>query len=286
MDPGTHPWNPIFFELQSLNDLNDAILRQLGGFYMPATPRLPHERRAAVSFLPPAEEFTDALYQSFRPQLEEFIATEFDSHTWIGLKDPRFCFLLPFWHRALSEQGFVTQVVAVRRSPEAVVRSNARLNGQSDAWNFLLVANHLVSARAALKGIEFFELTYEDLLRNPNLRVASLAAAVGAPQGGIVKAEQAIQTDLNHESTGAFEVSPRFRAILLKRTAASLRALHQETIRAIIEISGADELSRALAERDYRLGSLGEELASVTRQNNSLMSRVQELEHSAPKPNP
>ena len=59
VDPVTHPWNPIFFELQSLNDLNDEIAQALGANFLD------------FDWFPLKEDFNDELILGFEKKIEQ-----------------------------------------------------------------------------------------------------------------------------------------------------------------------------------------------------------------------
>jgi hypothetical protein len=276
VDPASHPWNPIFFELRSLNNTNDMIIQEMGGKYMPLSPASIHERHRAVGFLPDQIDFDERVRSIACELVGRLLAEEFKSNSLlIGLKDPRFCFLLPIWDHALREHDCESRLVIVRRSPEAVVRSNSRLNDLPDSWNFMLVANHLMAISTSISCGTFpnhCSLFFEDLLQNPEAVVASISLELGIPTEYVSAAAGMIQNDLNHQSTSQFEASERFRAIATTCLNSEFCEFYCAALRACIAASCVGDL----AHQSARLrGRLEESYLEIER----LKCRIGELEN-------
>ena len=65
VDPGVHVFNPIFFELQSLNDLNDEIF----GYFS--------VRYTDFNWMPREGDFDEAVILAFEKKISDFFLKEF-----------------------------------------------------------------------------------------------------------------------------------------------------------------------------------------------------------------
>ncbi|WP_156924782.1 hypothetical protein [Pseudoxanthomonas sp. J35] len=188
VDPEQHKHNPIFFELQSLNDLNDALLAELGVNF------------GDFDYFPEPGKFplsADA-WLSFEARAEVLISEEFGGKHLIGLKDPRFVFTLPFWDRFFKSRGYEPSFVFVTRAPQAIALSNAKVNkcsqGHNDrlAWLSLhLCAAQLVRHKPAL-------LDFDRLVAEPDIVVGELARSLKLKVPAELR--HGIDAGLKHES--------------------------------------------------------------------------------------
>jgi len=168
VDPETHTHNPIFFELAALNDLNEKVFGWHG------------RRYADFDFLSIHEDFNREEVERFLPLCRDLLQAEFGNAALIGLKDPRFCFVLPLWESALTQLGYRVKWVRVERSLDAVVASNERVNVD---WTR---AHNLRVATLSTLALEYFlghrdaiRVSYDDALQNPKLAVHQLASGLG-----------------------------------------------------------------------------------------------------------
>ena len=157
-----HQFNPIFFELESLNSLNDRILH--------------HQQRVYADFdWLPNGDFSPQDLATYRLWIEEFLDREFGAATLIGLKDPRFCFTLPIWDETLSRLGYAISYVATDRRAASVVRSNQINNRLSPQANHRLYAHSKLSMERNLRDKPaVVRIRYEQLLAGPAAEVAAL----------------------------------------------------------------------------------------------------------------
>lgn len=156
VDPTVHTHNPAFFELQSLNALNEQIVTWFGYAY------------ASFEFLPLRNDFDAEQVQRFLPLCKRFLESEFGNASIIGLKDPRFCFVLPLWVNALQELGYRVRCVHVLRPLAAVVESNARVNvGWPFEQNVRVAALSTLAATYFVDGLDCLHVDYDKALNDP-----------------------------------------------------------------------------------------------------------------------
>lgn len=187
VDPVIHPWNPIFFELQSLNNLNDEIFSCFSKTY------------ANFDWLPIEDDFDLPLVEEFEKKIISFIQEEFGSANLIGLKDPRFCFTLPIWDLILKRCGFNVTYVLSRRSSSAVFSSNIKENKFPPEINFRLVAQSVLLARRFLEGKTYLTVNYEALISSPKETISYLCENLDLERSLIDEASAVIRHELCHQ---------------------------------------------------------------------------------------
>ena len=97
-----------FWEPEAVLDLDVRLMRQLGGDW------------SHVDFALPE---TGAVVDEFLADAGALLASEYEDHTLIAIKDPRICVLAPLWHRALEAAGYRPVYVVPVRNPLEVAQS-------------------------------------------------------------------------------------------------------------------------------------------------------------------
>jgi len=187
VDPGVHVFNPIFFELQSLNDLNDEIF----GYFS--------VRYTDFNWMPREGDFDEAVILAFEKKISDFFLKEFSGSQTVGLKDPRFCFTLPLWDVVLRRQGFDVNYIVARRSSRSVFVSNKIENKYASPINFRLVAQSALLARQFVDGKAHVVVQYEKLLADPVSTIRHMCDGLGLDPVRSERARAVIRADLNHQ---------------------------------------------------------------------------------------
>lgn len=155
LDTQVHRHNPIFFELDWVNRVNDRIIEALGS-------------RFKETFLPLEEDYLRADLDPLREELTESIRQEWPDGLRIGIKDPRFCFTLPMWREALTRLGYAVRIVWALRSPAATIESNCKLQPlwpktrMSSFW-----VNSMLACRYFTRDDNVTYLDYDRLMSEP-----------------------------------------------------------------------------------------------------------------------
>lgn len=187
VDPSVHQFNPIFFELQSLNNLNDDIFKYFSKEY------------AEFNWLPMEKDFNEEVVFEFENKIINLIESEFEKESpLIGLKDPRFCFTLPLWDEILKKNGFIVRYLLTQRNSSAVFASNKKENKFSSETNFRLVALSVLLARRFLKQKKFTTVRYENVISDTKLAVLNLCKEFDLDSNLIEDACLVVQKELNH----------------------------------------------------------------------------------------
>ncbi len=263
VDVQTHTYNPIFFELQSLNALNDEIFAYFSKVFY------------NFDWLPVESDFDDNVINYFAQKITTFIEQEFTAKETIGLKDPRFCFTLPIWDAVLKRLGYNISYVLARRQSGSVFESNIILNNASSAYNFRLVAQTTLLARQHLVGKTNVTVDYENLLADPSPIILHLCDSLGLDSERISDGCSVIRSDLNHQKDKSSSAIYKYFANVIDSALMSsdeyLR--YREVFMAATFEKNRDivNLNQSLNERDDQLASLtqilkgrDDQLASLT----------------------
>jgi hypothetical protein len=168
IDPEQNRHNPIFFELVSLNEINDEILAELGWSY-----------RDFVA-TPLHEDFSSALADKFEARIASFLQSNFGESNRIGMKDPRFCFTLPLWMTVMGRLGIECQCLLTERDSEAVAASNFRLSPERGIeYSRRIVDLSKGAALYFLKNRTYQSVSFEELAASAPSAVKSLMAISG-----------------------------------------------------------------------------------------------------------
>src|SRR5438552_9641685 len=132
LDTQVHKHNPVFYELQWINDFNDRLIAAMGAGYF-------------EDFFPIESDFDRDEVRSLEPALVEQFRSEFGDRALVGVKDPRFCFTLPLWRRALASLGYDVKVLLTLRNPAAVLKSNSLLRDDRPCQWQRFYARHLLA---------------------------------------------------------------------------------------------------------------------------------------------
>ena len=224
-----------FWEHQELTDLNEQILRTLGGHHLDPP------------ILSPRWEKSSRL-DAIQHRAQSVITRDFTGAEIWGWKDPRTCLTLPFWQQLLPEMRYVVCL----RNPVDVARSLAKRNGLSFAASVQLWLLHVTSALEHTAGKPRILLFFEDLFEDIEAELHRLSMFLGRPVlrddvGFDAAVEQFIDKELYHHQTALVEtisqpeLPPSVKALYL-----ALRlhvTLWQKT-----DASEALHLERALAQ--------------------------------------
>ena len=186
VDSKEHKHNPIFFELKTLNEINDRVFEYFS------------RRYEHFDWLPTESDFSVELVEELEPMVIHFLENEFSGKT-IGLKDPRFCFTIPFWEKILTRNGYTVDYVHTRRRSNSVYNSNRLINGLSDEVNFRLVAHSYLAVCRFVSAEKCVEVVYEELLASPDKVVRDTCLSLGLGHSLLPDALAVISQSLNHQ---------------------------------------------------------------------------------------
>lgn len=145
-----HPSNPHgHFEVRELTDLNDEILRALGGTWQALAPGTDdHQRELARS----------ELGRRARRRADQLLVP--GDRFW---KDPRLCLLMPFWTAVLDDLA----ALVVHRHPAEVAASIQTRSGLSQAHALALWQASMHGAIGAAAALPSLVIAYDDVVSRP-----------------------------------------------------------------------------------------------------------------------
>lgn len=185
--------NPIFFELQWVNDLNNQIIAYLGHQYIDF-------------FFPIESDFESSLILNLESAIQQQITQEWETTCAIALKDPRFCLTFPVWQRVFRRLGYHLNLILAFRCPAGFLASNRKLFAGWEGWtdqrhlHFWLQFN--LAAIYFTRQYSQFWLDYDNLMAYPDGAVTALAQHFNLDQPAIAAAISVIQpVEYHHAAT-------------------------------------------------------------------------------------
>ncbi|MGD0541683.1 MAG: hypothetical protein ABSB33_09220, partial [Tepidisphaeraceae bacterium] len=165
-------YNPIFYELQWINDFNDRVIGAWDCTY-------------DQDVMPADADFDRPEIESLKPQLRERFLQEFGDRPLAGVKDPRICFTFPLWRDVLSDLGYAIKTVLSLRAPSAIIKSNrALMPGRLSRWQ-RFYARHLLAVRYFTRDVPLCRFDFDQLMRDPlnygKEKAAELGLAIPDP---------------------------------------------------------------------------------------------------------
>lgn len=157
------PANPKgYYELQPIFEINEEILATLGGTW----------------YNPP--ELCEGWEQSeelvaLREKARALIGRLFGGSELWAWKDPRSCWLLPFWRQVMPEMRYIFAL----RNPLDVARSLERADGLSFDFGMTYWMKALNAALQNTHNEERLFLFYDDILENPEQELLRIADFIG-----------------------------------------------------------------------------------------------------------
>jgi hypothetical protein len=176
LDTKKFPHNPIFYELQWVNDFNYLVIKTLN-----------RPDAGVEEFLPVESDFQRPEMMALRQSLQKQFRQEFGDRPIVGVKDPRMCFTLPLWQSVLAEMGYTVKTVLTLRSSSAILKSNLNLTPVTLSRWQRCHARHLMAIRYFTRDVPLCHFDYDLLMRRPQEygkeKAAELGLAIPDPAG-------------------------------------------------------------------------------------------------------
>lgn len=187
VDPSENDHNPIFFELRSVNDLNERLFEARGIQY------------SRFDVFPPEMPFGEPLRAEEVLECRGVIDREFGvERSVIGLKDPRFCFTAPIWRAALESDGYEVRFIITMRDARAVAKSNDAVNGRGVHKNRRIATLSALYASVVCENAPCTGVEYEHLIEAPTRVATQLAKWLGFDARLAESAASVIKPSLQH----------------------------------------------------------------------------------------
>ncbi len=284
-----------FWEDRDIYNLNEAIIKKLNSNWDSFT---------CIQF----NDTNRDILKAEKNEALKILSLKFKDKPTIGIKDPRFSILLPFWKDIFNDLDLdVCYVIAVR-NPFSVAESLKKRDlFEPEKGLFLWIKHMAYSIRHTNNETRVF-VDYDLLLKNPRKELTRIAQTIDEPAPNRANAEFAeyencfLSTTLNHHSnthTDAFSITEkRAKTLYLnlsKVTSASVAppknikfgALNLERLNFFLR--KIDDLSRENSELTSRSAMLydktieleafaNKKIGDLTKQNAQLASQIEALE--------
>lgn len=153
------------------SSFNAKLLKALGVF----------EERSREIISLTEQEINFLEEQGFFEKASQLVLERLSSSTPFGIKDPKFCLLLPFWKKVFQTCGVRVSFLIALRNPLNVVASMEaahRILGKYDhEKSFWIWISYLFNSLEETEGYERILVDYDELLRGPVHQAGRIAKA-------------------------------------------------------------------------------------------------------------
>jgi hypothetical protein len=241
LDPMTGVNDEGFWEDATLVQLNEQILKRLGGTWFSLPPDMEHV------------DWSSEALSDLGEAAQSLLQRGFGSGALQGMKDPRMSLTLPFWLAACEKAGLPVYVCAISRAPLEVARSLQKRDGFPIGYGLRLSAQYrYLLAASAPPGT--LHVTFDALLQNSTDVLLALASALPLtlPTEGLAGT---VRTELRHHNQRPGD------PVLLEADEGKIdQAALQEAIeQAFPSLQLCGEFALCLVERAEQLTHLGGE---------------------------
>lgn len=140
----------------------------------------------------------------------ELVRSRMRGKSLVGIKDPRFAILLPFWKKVFLAAGVsVSHVVAIR-NPLSVADSLVRRDSLSKSHAVWLWVMHYAQIVSNTSGVPLAVVDYDELITAPKLQMARVAGVLGLHVDGKamqVFASEFLEPRLSHSRYSGAELA-------------------------------------------------------------------------------
>lgn len=141
------------WESDSITAYNDSLLRNIGSVW--------HDWTPCIDNILNSNFFENEFEEAKKVFLEEFGNSSF-----MVLKDPRICRLMPFWLSVINSFDIEAKIILPVRNPIEVAESHRKRDGMDVKYGMLLWLRHVLDAEYFSRGFRRVFTTYEQLLEN------------------------------------------------------------------------------------------------------------------------
>ncbi len=121
------------------------------------------------------EEATTLCEKGFLAKASQLLRTKFSSSHHLGIKNPRFSILLPFWKRVFLACGVLPSFVIALRNPFSVAAGHNQFKNQHPEQPLWTWVSYLLSCLEESEGYERIIVDYDELLKKPTHQITRIA---------------------------------------------------------------------------------------------------------------
>ncbi|MEH2069892.1 MAG: glycosyltransferase [Nostoc sp.] len=169
LDTQQYTHNPIFFELDWVNEYNNRLISSIGS-------KWENGGLWGRNINPDSKDFENDLILEIKQELYSLINQEWHGQENIGIKDPRFCFTFPVWQDVLFKMNYSLKIIFVFRHPLGYLNSTKKLNGFKNSKNLNFWLQHNLAARYFINNQDFYLIDYDCVICNPTIEAKKIAS--------------------------------------------------------------------------------------------------------------
>lgn len=147
--------------------------------------------------------FEGEAVSELRKEAGELLKNHFSKYALWGLKDPRFCRVLPFWHQVFEDIGVTVKYVFILRHPLSVGHSLMIRNGYGRERACWLWVRYVLDTYAAIKHLDVNSMDYDELLSNSKEVLGALGIELGLLRREADVDTSALKESLRHNQKSA-----------------------------------------------------------------------------------
>ena len=152
-----------FWEDIEVNELNISILEHLGYDWYSLEPTILDEKTL------------EQVPQSFKSQAAELLRKKLSTNNILGIKDPRFSRLLPFWKHIVKCLNVKSSYLIALRNPKSVAHSLARRDGFELTKGYYLWLEYMLDSLRYTREENFVFVDYDALMIDPSAQLQRIA---------------------------------------------------------------------------------------------------------------
>jgi hypothetical protein len=158
-----------FWEDADINQFNNSLLKALNREWHTLSPLA-------------AETTTGPAAQAFLPQAIDLLSHKLDGFSGIwGMKDPRFCQLLPFWQQVFNHLQLQVGYILACRHPKSVAQSLAKRDGFDLQKGYYLWQEHVLLSLNYTLGQTRLVVDFDNLLADPIHQLSRISKTLNLP---------------------------------------------------------------------------------------------------------
>lgn len=173
VDLGSRLMEPIaginekgFFEDLDVYELNEALLHEFAEAWWTLTPLSPQALSGPIA-------------QRFKLRAVTLVRHKLQSASFLGLKDPRFCKLLPFWQEVFNLVDAQTSYIITCRNPLSVAQSLTQRDGFDREKGYYLYLQYGVSSLVHTARQSRIVVDYDNVMNRASAELSRLSNFLG-----------------------------------------------------------------------------------------------------------
>jgi hypothetical protein len=148
------------------HDLNEKLLEELGTNWSSLSPIL-------------TENFSASNVKNLELEAEALLENRLKNASLIGLKDPRFSQLLPFWQPVFKKLNLKISYIISNRNPLSVAKSLAKRDNFQAEKAYYLWLNHMLLSISHTISEGFLVVDYDNMMNNSTTELERIAHFLG-----------------------------------------------------------------------------------------------------------